>query len=196
MKHTVRTFVAVEIDAAVRSRAEKLIERLAGSPADVKWVEAHNLHLTLKFLGDVPSGETPRVCDAVARGAAKVEPFELEVCGAGAFPSAGRPRTLWLGSGDGEQGMIELHGHVETPLAKLGYRKEHRRFHPHLTLGRVRRSGPGVAELGELVKQNADFPAGRLTVREVVVFTSQLTRTGPTYEALSHAKLAVGQGSP
>ena len=189
MKQTVRTFVAVEINSAIRRRAEELIEKLRTASVDVKWVETHNVHLTLKFLGDVPSREIPRVCEAVQRGAGKVAPFELEVCGAGAFPNAARPRTLWLGTGGGEAAMVELHHHIEGPLGKLGYRKDQRRFHPHLTIGRVRRGGPAVAELGRLVGQHADFVAGKLRVSQVVVFSSQLDRTGPTYETLSRAKL-------
>ena len=193
MKPTLRTFVAVEISSAVRQRAAVLIEQLRASPVDVKWVEPHNQHMTLEFLGEVPTKETPRVCEAVQRGAAKVEPFELVVCTAGAFPTADRPRTLWLGTSDGEAQMIELHRHVEHALAKLGYRKQHRRFHPHLTLGRVRRGGPGVKQLGDLVQQNADFHAGRLTVSQVVVFSSQLARGGPTYDALCRGKLGAGR---
>ncbi len=189
MKHTLRTFVAVEINSTNRSCAEELIAVLRTAPVDVKWVDVENLHLTLKFLGDVPSQEIPTVCKAVEQGAARVEPFELELRGAGAFPNAGRPRTLWLGAGGGEQEAVALHDGVESQLAKLGYRKEHRRFRPHLTLGRVRRGGIGVAELGRLVRQHADFDAGRLSVREVVVFSSQLTRNGPIYEALGRARL-------
>ena len=189
MKRTVRTFVAVEINADVRNAAETLIEGFRKAPADVKWVEPNNMHLTLKFLGEVPSKEIPRVCEAVAKGASKVDPFDFEVRGAGAFPNAGRPRTLWIGAGSGEEAMVALHGHVENALAKLGYRKEHRRFHPHLTIGRVRRGGPGVTELGELVQQHADLPAGRIAVGRVVVFSSELQRGGPIYQPLGRAKL-------
>ena len=99
MKKTFRTFVAVEITAPIRARAKELIASLDGTSAEVKWVETHNLHLTLKFLGEVHEREIFEVCQAVQRGAAKVEPFELEVCGAGAFPNAARPRTVWLGAG-------------------------------------------------------------------------------------------------
>ena len=101
MKQTVRTFVAVEINDTNRACAEELIAKLQGAAADVKWVEAGNLHLTLKFLGDVPAREIARVCEVVQRGAGKVEAFELHLRGAGAFPNDRRPRTLWLGSGDG-----------------------------------------------------------------------------------------------
>ncbi|OHB66891.1 MAG: 2'-5' RNA ligase, partial [Planctomycetes bacterium RBG_13_63_9] len=184
MKDAVRTFVAVEISSAVRERAGELIEVLRASGADVKWVEVGNLHLTLKFLGDVASREIPRVCEAVERGTAKVAPFELEVRGAGAFPDARRPRTVWLGVGNGAEEMVELHRHVEAKLSKLGYRKEHRRFQAHLTIGRVRGGGPAVVELGQRIEQQSDLLAGKMQVREVVVFSSQLDRSGPTYEAL------------
>ncbi|HYW78168.1 MAG TPA: RNA 2',3'-cyclic phosphodiesterase [Thermoguttaceae bacterium] len=189
MKRTVRTFAAVEINAAIRSTAEKLIESLRPAGADVKWVEPQNMHLTLKFLGEVPTNEIPHVCDSVARATAKIDPFEFEVRGAGAFPNATRPRTLWLGAGAGEEAMIALHGHVEKALMKLGYRKEHRRFHPHLTIGRVRQGGPGVQQLGELLKEQSDLEAGKTTVSHVVVFSSELDRSGPIYQALGRAKL-------
>jgi 2'-5' RNA ligase len=189
MKQTVRTFVAVEINATNRACAEELVAALKTAGADVKWVAPENLHLTVKFLGDVPLKETSQVCKAVGRGAEGVEPFELELRGAGAFPKASRPRTLWLGAGNGESQMVELHDRVEDALAELGYRKEHRRFHPHLTLGRVRRGGPGLADLAELLAHHADFDAGRLSVRRLTVFSSQLTPSGPIYEVLGRAEL-------
>ena len=106
MKKTLRTFVAVEISGPIRARAGELIAALAGTAADVKWVEPHNLHLTLKFLGDVHrAGNRPGV-PGRGRGAAEVEPFELEVRGAGAFPTAARPRTVWLGAGAGAEEML------------------------------------------------------------------------------------------
>jgi 2'-5' RNA ligase len=193
MKRTIRTFLAVEIAAAARGRAVELIWALGAAGADVKWVDAQNLHFTLKFLDEVPLAEIPRVCEAVGRAAATVAPFELEVRGAGAFPSAARPKTVWLGAGRGQEQMIALHGTLEKALKKLGFRQEHRRFTPHLTLGRVRSGGPAVAALGELLRQQADFSAGACHAGEVVVFSSQLTPEGPVYEALSRAKLGGGE---
>jgi 2'-5' RNA ligase len=189
MKKTFRTFVAVEISAAIRARAAELITMLAGTQADVKWVETHNLHLTLKFLGEVHEREITEVCRAVAQGAGQVEPFELEVRGAGAFPTAVRPRTVWLGASAGAEQMIVLHDRIEAQLAKLGYREEHRRFQTHLTIGRVRGGGPGIAELGTLLVEQADFAAGRMTVAKATVFCSTLTPAGPVYEVLGRAPL-------
>ncbi len=155
----------------------------------MKWVESHNLHLTLKFLGEVHEREIAQVCRTVARGAAEVEPFEFEVRGAGAFPTAARPRTVWLGAGEGTVPMIALHDRVEAALAELGYREEHRRFQPHLTIGRVRGGGPGIAELGELLVEHAEFEVGHMTVHKATVFCSTLTAAGPIYEVLGTAQL-------
>lgn len=188
MKKTLRTFVAVEISPSIRARAAELIAALDGTAADVKWGETHNLHLTLKFLGEVHQREVAEVCRAVQQATGKLAPFELEVRGAGAFPNSARPRTVWLGASKGAEEMVQLHDRIEDKLAELGYREEHRRFQPHLTIGRVR-GGIGIMELGELVKQNADFPAGIMNVEKVTVFSSKLTPSGPIYESIGTARL-------
>ena len=118
-----------------------------------------------------------------------MNPFDLEVRGAGAFPHAARPRTVWIGASAGAEQMIGLHDGIEAALAKLGYRKEHRQFQTHLTIGRVRGGGPGIAELGRLVQQHAEFLVGRMTVGKVAVFSSTLTSGGPIYETIGTARL-------
>jgi RNA 2',3'-cyclic 3'-phosphodiesterase len=189
MKKTLRTFLAVETSSAVRASVAELIDTLSQSPANVKWVETDNLHLTLKFLDEVRVDEIPRICEAVARGVAGAEPFLLEIFGVGAFPNAGRPRTIWLGARGGGEQMIALHQLVETALGEIGFRKEHRRFQPHLTIGRVRYGGAEAAALGDLLWEHAQFEVGTVSVREVVVFSSQLDRAGPVYTVLGRAPL-------
>ena len=189
MKQKIRTFVAVAISSAVRDRAAELIDEFRGTGAQVKWVEPQNLHVTLKFLGDVDSPEIDHVCRAVEQAVADAPPFEFELRGAGAFPDTRRPRTVWLGIGQGSHQIVALNERIEPPLAKLGFRKEARRFQPHLTIGRVRRGGPVVAELGRLIAEHDDLEIGRSHVREAIVFSSQLDRSGPTYEALARAPL-------
>ena len=189
MKPTARTFVAIEIDEAVRRRAAELVARLAVGTSDVRWVEPHNMHLTLKFLGEVPLKETPRVCEAVEQGCSEVQPFTLQLIGAGAFPHPGRPRTVWLGAGEGEPSAAMLEKAVDRRLRKLGYRSEKRKFKAHLTLGRVRRSGPGLVELSRLIREHADFDAGTTAVQQVTIFSSELTSDGPVYTALGRVEL-------
>jgi 2'-5' RNA ligase len=189
MSNFVRTFIAVEIPLEVKERAVRLIDQLRATPAKVKWVSPAAMHWTIKFLGDVAMTETPQICQAVARAVEPLAPFDVEACGAGAFPDARRPRTVWIGMSQGADQMIELHDRVEAELETLGYRPEGRRFRPHLTIGRVR-SGPHEAEeLGRLVEAHADFDGGLSTVFEAVVFTSELGPDGPTHEPLGHAEL-------
>jgi 2'-5' RNA ligase len=186
-----RTFIAVTASPEVRSAAVKLMNRLRVSSAatNVKWVTPENLHWTLQFLGDVDERDIPEVCQAVATAALECEVFDIEARGAGAFPSADRPRTLWIGAGEGTREMIVLHAAVERRLKKRGYRGEERRFVPHITLGRAGRKGQShslAAELAEL----ADYDAGSMLVDEVTVYSSQLGPDGPTYDVLARAPLA------
>src|SRR4051812_23168447 len=133
----VRTFIAVAIDKTIRDRVVTLQETLGRAGADVKWVEPENLHVTLLFLGEVEDRTLPVVCRSVAEVAAGLPPFEMTVEGAGCFPSARRPKTLWVGVGDGRQELVALHDALEPPLLDLGcYRREERHYTPHLTLGR------------------------------------------------------------
>ena len=188
MHRWVRTFVAVEAPGDVCGPAVRLISRLRTTSANVRWVEPP-LHFTLKFLGDVDVLEIPDVCGAVADAVADVAPFQLEVRGAGAFPTADRPRTIWIGTGAGTAEMIDVHTRLEQSLTELGFRAEGRRFRPHLTIGRVRRSPEGIAELGRAVQNEAEFLGGGMLVDELQVFSSRLERTGPVYELLGRAEL-------
>ena len=189
MKQKIRTFVAVEVDDAVREMAAELAQELSGAGGDVKWVEPENMHLTVKFLGEVDSREVHEVCRAVASAAEPVAPFSLEFRGAGAFPNARRPRTLWLGTGEGSESLAVLAERVEKALHEIGYPREGRRFHAHLTLGRVRRGGAELARLAELLGQYAEFDAGRTHVSQLAVFSSTLQRGRPAYDVLGRAKL-------
>ena len=192
MKQKIRTFVAVDVGKAVREIAKELIGEFSATSADVRWVDPEKMHLTLKFLGEVDAREIHHVCGAVQEAARGVAPFELEIRGTGAFPNVRRPRTIWRGAGEGAEPLGSLAEGIESALAKIGYRREARRFTAHLTIGRIRRGGPGVREIGDLIQKYADFEVGRTTVEEAIVFSSELTRSGPIYEALSRGALGKG----
>jgi RNA 2',3'-cyclic 3'-phosphodiesterase len=183
-----RTFIAVAASPEVRQSARKLADLLRPAAGDVKWVAPDNLHWTLQFLGEVDILETHAVCSAVSAAAAEVEAFDLECRGAGAFPAPDRPRTLWIGAGAGAQAMVALHAAIQKKLDRLGYRGEHRRFVPHLTLGRAGRNAPPRSLIREL-SSLAEYDAGTMLVEEVSVYSSQLGPDGPTYEPLAHARL-------
>jgi 2'-5' RNA ligase len=184
-----RTFIAVPLAPDIGNRAMQLVRQLQPVAGDVKWVAPEHMHWTLQFLGNVADLEIPAVCDAVAAAVADVEPFELTVRGAGAFPSADRPRTLWLGAGRGANEMVTLQSAIELGLESLGFHGENRRYTPHVTLGRAGRDHPPHALAAELASL-ADFAAGTMLVDEVTIFASLLGREGPEYRVLAHASLS------
>lgn len=189
MAQIVRSFIAAEISPNVRARASRLITELSVTDAKISWVQPRNLHLTLIFLGDVSMNEVPRLCSAMTRAAAELPPFDLEVRGAGAFPNPARPRTLWLGVGDGSEEMIQLHDALQDALAELGYRPEGRRFRPHLTLGRVRQTPRDAGALVQLLEERRDYLADVMSVADITLFSSELTKDGPVYDPLGEAEL-------
>ncbi len=189
MKATIRTFIAVEIDEGLRTAAAQVVEELRTAGAEIGWVAPRNMHLTLKFLGDVAEDRVPAVCDAVANALIEVGPFELELRGVGAFPNAARPRTLWIGTGSGRSALQALASRVEAATVALGFPSEDRPFQGHLTLGRVRRPSRALANLTPMLQQRADLSLGQTRIDEVVVFSSQLQRGGPIYEAIRRLSL-------
>jgi 2'-5' RNA ligase len=188
-----RTFIAVGVDKAVRDKALALQQALARSGAEVKWVEPENMHVTLLFLGEVDERDLPDVCRVVADAAARHAPFPMAVGGAGAFPNARRPRTLWVGVGEGARELAALHDDLEGPLLDLGcYRREERQYTPHLTLGRVKGDHPGGDQLAAALAKHAAWQCGEVPVREVLVMSSELHPEGPVYTVMSRAKLTGG----
>ncbi len=190
MTQTLRTFIAVEIDEGLRTAAARVAEDLQAAGAEIRWVAPPNMHVTLKFLGDVAEERIASVCDTVAEAVAGAAPFDLELRGVGAFPNAARPRTLWVGTGTGRSQLESLAGRVEAALAALGFAPENRPFQAHCTLGRVRRPTRALANLAPLLKQRADLSLGQSKIHEVVVFSSRLQRGGPIYEAIRRLGLA------
>jgi 2'-5' RNA ligase len=184
-----RTFIAVDVGKAIRDRAVALQEKLARASEGVKWVEPANLHVTLLFLGEVDNREVADVCRVVAEHTQKQGAFAMSVEGAGSFPSTRRPRILWIGVGQGTPELCTLHDSLETPLFEIGcYRREERRYTPHITLGRVRGDRPSHT-LAEALAKQANWQGGQTTVNEVLVMSSELAPQGPVYTVLSRAKL-------
>src|SRR5438132_8138465 len=186
-----RTFIAVEMSPSVIARVGDLIDKLRVAAAEINWVRPQQMHLTLKFLGDVPDTETPDICRVVDQVAAVFEPFEITCRGVGAFPNSRDPRTLWIGIEDGAEELKRLQAALDTALKmELGFAKEPRGFHPHLTLGRVKRELPGgQGELTKLLEQHVHLHADLAIIAELVTFASFLGRQGPSHEPLAHSPL-------
>jgi 2'-5' RNA ligase len=185
----IRTFIAVDPGKPIRDRLLALQETLARTETEVKWVEAANLHVTLLFLGEVDDREVHHVCQMVADGVQQRPAFSMTVERVGCFPTPRRPRVVWAGVGEGTQPLCAIHDTLEEPLTELGYRREERRYTPHITLGRVKSDRPTDKLAAALVK-HAGWKGGETAVREILVMSSELTPQGPIYTVLSRAALA------
>ena len=185
----IRTFIAVDLDKAVRNRTIALQETLMRTGTEVKWVEPVNLHVSLLFLGEVEDREVVDVCRVVEEVAKEHPSFLMSVETAGCFPNPRRPRVLWVGVGEGTQPLCAIHDALEIPLLELGYRREERKYSPHITLGRVKSDRP-MEKLVSALAQHAGWKGGEIQVRELLVMGSKLTPQGPEYTVLSRAKLA------
>lgn len=188
MPNTFRTFIAIELTSEVRARVAQHIACLRRELPDVRasWSREDNLHLTLKFLGNVPVADIPKVSDAVASAAKSVSPFDLTFSGCGTFPPHGRPSVLWIGAQ--ASGLQALHSAIDHQLEVAGFPRESRPFHPHLTSARLRQS-QGARELANL-HQSLGFAPVAFAVSEVVVFRSELLKQGSKHTAISRHPLA------
>ena len=172
----------------LRQRLATAIERLHPYAADVAWVAPANLHVTLKFLGQVEEARVSALADALRTALVDQRAVDVAVRGLGAFPSPTRPRVLWAGLEDATGGMTALAQRVDVCCARLGFPAETRDFAAHVTLGRVREARRQPA-LADVLARPADF--GRLRVERVSLMRSELSPRGARYSELFAAPLAV-----
>ena len=189
-----RAFIGIGLPDEVQASLAALQRELAQSRADVKWVEPSNLHLTLKFLGEISEAQRQVVELLVKRLAAQTPPFLLRLEGAGAFPSIRAPRVVWVGMGQGNDVVARLAESIEREGAVIPLRREERPFTPHLTLGRVR-SGRHRRELTHQLESFTWAPPPPWQVALLTLYQSVLSSAGPRYAVLAEVplrKLEVG----
>ena len=184
-----RTFIAIDLDAALKDRVALLVQKLSRGNPNVKWIERDGMHLTLKFLGEIDETQAEAVKETLRTVAARHHPFELGLKGTGTFPPGSRnPRVLWAGFEPREE-LSALQADIEEELARKGFPKEERPFRAHLTLGRVRTSRDIQKTVREL-EGWAEFEFGYMGAKTVTFFESALTPDGARYTALAEYPLA------
>lgn len=182
---SIRSFIALPITAAIQKSAATLVRRLSGERDGIKWVPNENLHLTLKFLGDVDNREVPKVCEVLRQCCEGLEPFNLQFRGAGAFPDPARARVVYAGIIQGGDVLTKLVGRLEPALAELGFKPEPRDYIPHLTLGRTRGGSRRAApEIAERIRREAGYDLGSMYAEQVCLYASFLDKAGPTYQVM------------
>lgn len=181
-----RCFIAIELPDSVHDHLAVLQSRMAHLGRAVRWTRPQSIHLTLKFLGEVPDPQIPEICAAARRVADEFPVFDLEVAGVGCFPPRGPVRIVWAGVHQPPPPLLECQKKCEAACADLGFAPENRPYSPHLTIGRVNDSAAGP-RIREALRQLETFSAGRFTADELTVFQSDLRPTGPIYTPLARA---------
>ncbi len=188
-----RAFIAIELPEHLQDAIEKQTSRLRQVLGDeiIRWVPTQNMHLTLKFLGDIATSHVDFLKQLIAKEAASHPQFDLQLGGLGAFPTSRRPRILWAGL-HAPADLISLQKSIEAGTFRLGYEKEERDFSPHLTLGRVRQT----TEMADLQKIHIALDTiqlgniGITRVDSIHLIKSDLRPSGPIYTNLFSAPLS------
>ncbi|HWQ70042.1 MAG TPA: RNA 2',3'-cyclic phosphodiesterase [Patescibacteria group bacterium] len=186
---TIRAFVAANLNPDLKAALAMVQDRLKATRADVGWVRPENLHLTLKFLGQVEEDRIGAIGQAIAAAATGCGPVRLVFQGLGAFPRPREARVVWIGLSHGSEALVALQAKIEAALESLGFAGEARPFTAHLTLGRVR----GPARREQLARALTEAPAealGEMVLDRIELMRSDLSAGGARYSILQSFPLA------
>ena len=183
----IRTFIALDFPLSILDSIEQQTHRLRQTLGEeaIRWVPTHNLHLTLKFLGNVPVSHLEFIKQMLSQVAESTPQFDMQIGGIGSFPNSNRPRVLWVGI-HAPATLATLQKAIEDGTSRLGYEKEERSFSPHLTLGRVRQ-GIDAKELQKISNAISSIQLGKIgtaRVDSVHLYQSDLNSAGSVYTKL------------
>ena len=182
-----RLFIAADLTLDAKAALGKLIENLQKGIQFTKafptWSKPEAIHLTLKFLGNVDEKRVPEIAAAVGAYIEGIAPFSVRIQGLGVFPNEHEPHVLWVGMKQGEKNLVQLQKNVEEALVPLGFERENRPFHPHLTLARIK-STRGVEPMMDIVHSHREREVGIVPIDHITLYQSILRSEGPMYKAL------------
>lgn len=188
---TIRTFIAIELSDDSKKELEEIKSILmTGNSTPAKWVNPESIHLTLKFLGDIPSDQVTEVMDGIKTAVDGISSFRLHLAGLGVFPNPVKTQVIWAGITGEMDRLSQVQRSIETEMEKLNFPRERRQFSPHLTLARVRNHATPDErkKLGSLVT-GTPFTGGLIRVDSINLMKSQLTRQGALYTRLGSIRL-------
>jgi 2'-5' RNA ligase len=178
----IRVFIAIELPEEVKRILTELETRLQSKKYPAKWVIPANIHLTLKFLGDISVNSIPDIREVMEEAALYTAPFKLGVSGAGVFPNMRRIQIIWAGINGDLTNLTELQKKLDAGLEKLGFAPESRPFTAHLTLARMRdEASPAERETAGKIIDATQFDASEFQVDAINLIKSELKREGPVY---------------
>ena len=186
-----RIFVAVEVASHIKEALAGIPDRLGTPSRMLRWVPPTNLHLTLRFLGEITEAQVAKVTEATRQAARTSAPFSITLTGLGAFPSPRRPRVVWVGVSEGADRLMALAEALEEEIVRRKFPREARSFQPHLTVARVRAGGRPPDLTGGLAGARVSV-IGTQEVAALSVMESVLHPSGPVYREVAEERLAGG----
>ncbi len=183
----IRCFIAIAIPEELREKLRRIEASLDAGYRGVSWVRPENIHLTLKFLAEIDAASVGPAAAALEEAAAGIPPFTLTAEGIGGFPSLKGPRVIWAGIKD-HPSLTGLHERMETNLAAIGFERDARKFHPHITLCRIKSVEDSVA-IGRAAQGLGGGPTHEINVAEIILFKSVLKPQGSEHTALKNIVL-------
>ena len=183
-----RLFIAIELPDEIKQGITRVQEQLKRSGASAGWTRPEGIHLTLKFLGEVPDAKVTEIMQALDGAVRGTGRFQLAVAGAGAFPNAKVPRVLWIGVGGNVEQLGTLQSSVENAMTNLGFEREARKFSPHLTLARIKFPKPRD-NWQQVIDAVKDVKLGGFEACRVSLMQSELKREGAVYTEVGGVEL-------
>ncbi len=187
MTDSLRTFIALDLCSEHKAILKKIQTSLNTVDADIKWVKPENCHITLKFLGKTSQAQIKPITNILDSLANSIGPFPLELGTPGAFPTVEQPEIIWIGITRGSQELTTLSKDLEEQLAALGFLKEARTFHPHVTIAR-KRSNRNIKALSAAL-QSISIRSDAHEARHITLFESVLSSDGPRYSVVHRSPL-------
>jgi len=183
-----RTFIAIDLDESIKDCISELLKKIDKGSKSIRWIKRQAMHITLKFLGEIPDRKIPNIESILKNISEKYKAFPLCLIGTDSFPPGRKnPRVLWVGIEKNET-LKKLQSHLEAKLEEINFPRESRIFHPHLTLGRVKASHNLEPTLFELEKHR-DTSFGEMKVKKITLFKSTLKPSGAEYSVIFESKL-------
>jgi 2'-5' RNA ligase len=187
-----RLFVAAAVPLPLAHSVVRLVPGLAGEPVSqiLRLIPIEQMHITFKFLGGVPPATIEPLTGVLAGACEGTMPFEVSVTGVGAFPSHSAPRVVWLGIARGVEPMLKLQARIDHAAAPFARHKEHRAFHPHITIGRARPGPkPAFKPLKKILDENHAVEFGGWLIDRILLMESQLSPRGAQYRVVKTIRL-------
>lgn len=177
----VRAFLAIDLDDDLKPKINKIIKEFKKTDTKIKYVELNNLHLTLKFFGDIDTNGLELLQDTIKNVVSEFKPFKINIKSCGAFPNNNHIKVIWLGIED-DAILKELHDKLDKEFTRLGFDKD-KKFSTHLTIGRMK-SAKNKSEIKTIIEEFEDYTIGEMEVNEIKLKKSTLTPKGPIYDDL------------